>query len=158
MSDPQADPGLWFEDLRAGDSFMTGGRTVTEADVVNFAGLSGDFHSLHMDETYAAATPLKRRIAHGMLVVSMTAGLVARLPIMRGLERSTIGLAGVDCRFLRPTFIGDTIRVQLEVVETQEGRKPDRGTVAMRRRVMNQEDTVVVEGLWTLVVRRRAAA
>jgi acyl dehydratase len=152
------DAPIWFEDVCAGDGFTTGARTVTEADVVNFAGLSGDFHALHMDETYAASTPLGRRIAHGLLIVSMTAGLVARLPLMRGLERTTLGLAGVDCRFVRPTFIGDTIRVHLEVVETKEGRKPDRGTVVLRRRVTNQKDEVVVEGLWTLSVRRRAAA
>ncbi|TFZ02818.1 acyl dehydratase [Ramlibacter henchirensis] len=158
MTDALEDLPIHFEDLATGQSFTTGGRTVTEADVVNFAGLSGDFHSLHMDETFAAGTPHGRRIAHGMLIVSMTAGLVARLPLMRGLERTTIGLASVNCRFLRPTFIGDTIRVRVEVQEKQEGRKPDRGSVVLRRSVTNQNDEVVVEGLWTLAVRRRTAA
>ncbi|WP_375459686.1 MaoC/PaaZ C-terminal domain-containing protein [uncultured Enterovirga sp.] len=149
---------LFFEDLRAGDVCLSGGRTVTEADIVNFAGVSGDFHALHMDESYAAGTAHGRRMAHGMLVVAMTAGLVVRLPIMRGIERSTLGLAGVNLRFLEPTFIGDTIRVELSVTETRESRKPDRGVIMMRRRVLNQHDQPVVEGDWTLVLRRRVQA
>lgn len=149
---------LYFEDINAGDACTSGGRTVTEADVVNFAGVSGDFHVLHMDETYAANTAHGRRIAHGMLVVAMTAGLVVRLPLMRGIERSTLGLAGVNLRFLEPTFIGDTIHVELSVAEVRESRKPDRGVVVMRRSVLNQRNTPVVEGDWTLVLKRRPPA
>lgn len=149
---------LYFEDLVPGQPQRSGGRTVTEADVVSFAGLSGDFHSLHMDETYAAGTVHGRRIAHGLLVVSMTSGLVARLPLMLGLEKTTLGLTQVDLRFVRPTFIGDTIRVELEVQDKQEGRKPDRGSVTIRRVVINQHDERVLEGSWTLVVRRNPEA
>ncbi len=154
------DPPLFLDDLQAGARYRTGGRTVSEADVVNFAGLSGDFHALHMDETFAAGTVHKGRIAHGMLVVAMTAGLVARLRVMRGLERTTLGLAGIDgLRFLKPTFIGDTITVELEVVEARPSQsKPDRGTLVMRRSVRNQRDEVVLEGLWTLIVQRRDRA
>jgi acyl dehydratase len=149
---------LHFEDLHVGDSFMSTGRTITEADIVGFAGLSGDYHALHTDETYAGSTPHGRRIAHGMLIVAVTAGLLARLPVMRLLERTTIALAGLECRFLRPTFIGDTIRVRMTVAEKLPGRKPDRGTLLMRRSVLNQRDEVVVEGTWRIVVRARPGA
>ena len=148
---------LHFEDLEPGDSFLSPARTVTEADVVNFAGLSGDYHALHTDEAYASGTPYGRRIAHGMLVVSMSSGLVSRLPLMRLLERTTIGLAGVECRFVRPTFIGDTIHVSLSIAAKTPGRKPDRGTLEMRRTVLNQHGEPVVEGVWKIVVRTRAA-
>jgi acyl dehydratase len=148
---------LHFEDLETGDTFVSPARTVTEADVVNFAGLSGDYHALHTDETYASGTPFGRRIAHGMLVVSISSGLVSRLPLMRLLERTTLGLAGVECRFVRPTFIGDTIRVSLAIAGKTPGRKPDRGTVEMRRTVLNQHGEAVVEGVWKIVVRTRAA-
>lgn len=145
---------MCFDDVPVGATFTTGGRTVTDADVVNFAGLSGDFHSLHMDETFAASTTHGRRLAHGMLVVSMTAGLVAKLPLMGLLERTTLGLVGVECKFLKPTFIGDTIRVVLHVVEKTESRKLDRGAVVMRRTVLNQNGDAVIEGIWKLIVRR----
>ncbi len=148
---------LYFEDLETGDTFETPARTVTEADVVNFAGLSGDFHALHMDETYASGTPHGRRIAHGLLVVSISSGLVSRLPLMRLLERTTIGLAGIECRFVKPTFIGDTIRVTLTIAGKTPGRRPDRGTLDMRRTALNQDGEPVMEGTWKMVVRTRAA-
>ncbi len=153
-----ADCRWYFEDLQPGDRHRSGGRTVTEADVVNFAGLSGDFHALHMDEIFAAATPHGRRIAHGMLIVSMTAGLVARLPIMRSIEQTTLGLLNVSCGFLKPTFIGDTIRVELVVKEKTLSRKGDRGTVVMQRVVHNQRGDVVIDGLWTLMIQCREPA
>jgi acyl dehydratase len=148
---------LWFEDVQTGDSFASPGRTVTEADVVAFAGLSGDFHSLHMDATYAAATLHGQRIAHGMLIVAISAGLVAKLPFMRFIERSTLGLSALACRFLKPVFIGDTVHVRLEVAQKLPGRKPDRGTLILRRTITNQHGVAVVEGDWNIVVRTRPA-
>jgi acyl dehydratase len=155
LSDRMIDQVLYWDDVQVGDRCTSGGRTVTEADVVNFAGLSGDFHALHTDETFAAASPAGRRIAHGVLVVSMSAGLVAKLPLMRGLERTTLGLKELSCRFLRPTMIGDTVSVDLEVADKRDGSKPDRGVVVMRRSIRNQQGIVVIEGSWVLVVRRR---
>lgn len=155
LADQLIDRPLYWEDVQTGDRFSSGGRTVTEADVVNFAGLSGDFHALHMDETFAATTPVGRRIAHGMLVVSMSAGLVAKLPLMRALERTTLGLTEVSCRFVKPTLIGDTVTVDVEVIEKRESRKPDRGVLVMRRSIRNQHGVVVIEGNWVLVIRRR---
>lgn len=148
---------LWFDDVLEGDSFVSPGRTVTEADIINFAGLSGDFHSLHMDATYAASTPHGQRIAHGMLIVAMSAGLVAKLPFMRRIERATLGLAGVECRFLKPVFIGDTVYVRLVVAQKTPSRKPDRGIMVVRRVIINQHGDAVVEGDWKLVLKMRPA-
>jgi acyl dehydratase len=145
----------YFDDLVLGERFESGGRTVTEADIVAFAGLSGDFHSLHMDAEYAAKTPHGRRIAHGMLVLSMMSGLAARLPLMRCIEKTTLGLAGIECRFLKPVFIGDTVHVALEVAEKLPGKKPDRGTVVMRRCAVNQHGEIVIEALSRIVLRTR---
>lgn len=147
----------YFEDLNVGDRFETGGRTVTEADIVAFAGLSADFHSLHMDAEYAAKTVHGQRIAHGLLVLSMVSGLSARLPLMRFMERSTLGLAGIECKFLKPVFIGDTVHVVLEVAEKVPGRKPDRGTIVMRRTAVNQGGETVIEATWRIVLKTRSA-
>ncbi len=147
----------YFEDLTVGDRFVSGGRTVTEADIVGFAGLSADFHSLHMDAEFAAATPHGRRIAHGLLVLAMVSGLCARLPVMRFMERATLGLAGIECRFLKPVFIGDTVHAALEIVEKRPGKKPDRGTIVMRRSAVNQHGETVLEATWRIVVRTRPA-
>lgn len=150
-----AEPVVYFDDVVAGETYTSTARTVTEADVVNFAGLSGDFHPLHMDASYAAAAPFGQRIAHGMLVVSMSAGLVVKLPLMRALETTTLALVGMECRFLQPTFIGDTIHAVIEVVGKTESRKSDRGRVELRRSIVNQNGQVVIEGVWTLLLRRR---
>lgn len=84
----------------------------------------------------------------------MTAGLVARLPIMRALEKTTLGLATVTCRFHKPVFLGDTVRVDLEILSKQEGKKGDRGTIEMQRSVRNQRNELVIQGVWTLAVLR----
>ena len=147
--------GIYFEDIEVGHAVTSPGRTMTEADIVNFAGLSGDFHSLHMDATYAASTPNGQRIAHGMLIVAMSAGLVAKLPFMRLIEQATLGLSGIECRFLKPVFIGDTVQVRLEVAQKTASRKPGRGTVVVRRVIVNQNGDTVIEGNWKLVLRMR---
>ena len=146
---------LYFEDVGLGEKFETAGRTVTEADIVGFAGLSGDFHALHMDAEFAAKTPHGQRIAHGMLVLAMSSGLAQRLPLMKLIERSTIGLAGIEVRFPKPTFIGDTIRILVEVAEKIPGKKPDRGTVVLKRLAVNQRGETVMEASVRLVLRTR---
>lgn len=147
----------FFEDLEIGAAFDSPTRTVTEADVVNFAGLSADFNRLHVDAEYAAGTPYGQRIAHGLLVLALMSGLVTRMPLNQHLEPSLMGLLDIQCRFPKPTFIGDTLRVRVEVAAKNETSKPDRGVVAFRRHVLNQRGEVVVEGTWKLLVRRRPA-
>lgn len=146
-----------FEDLEVGDTFLTSGRTVTEADVVNFAGLSADYNSLHVDAAFAAGTPHQGRIAHGLLVLAISSGLCTRLPVMKFLEPSILGLADLQCRFRRPCRIGDTIKVRMTVTDKQPGRKPDRGTVTLSRVAQNQHGEDVMESVWQIVLRTRAA-
>lgn len=145
----------YFEDLEIGDMFESPTRTVTEADIVNFACLSADFNRLHVDAEYAATTPYGQRIAHGLLVLAVMSGLVTRMRLNQHLEPNLMGLLDIQCRFPCPTFIGDTLRVNVKVIDKTETSKADRGVVSFQRRVVNQRDEVVVEGIWKLLVRRR---
>jgi acyl dehydratase len=143
-----------FETLNVGDTFKTAGRTVTEADIVAFAGLSGDYNALHTDAEFAATTPHGERIAHGLLVLAIVSGLSTRLPVMKCMERTILGLANLECRWRRPTRIGDTLHVVLEVAEKAPAAKSDRGTVVLRRTAVNQRGETVMESDWSLVLRR----
>ena len=149
---------LYFEDLPLDKTFVTAGRTITEADVVAFAGLSGDFNSLHVDETFAAASGFGGRIAHGLLVLSIASGLTTRLPVLHALQPSLLGMTDVTCHWLAPTRIGDTIRVELTFTAAQLTRSGTRGRVTERRVALNQDDVTVLDGQWTLLVATRPAA
>lgn len=148
----------WWEDLAVGLKYRTSTRTITEADVVNFAAFTGDLNRAHVDAEYAAALPLYgQRLVHGMLVVSYMAGLNTRTAVNQFLEPSLLGLLDVQCSFPRPTFIGDTIGVDIEVVERRETSRPERGIVTFRRSAINQRgETVVVCHVKQLVLRRPA--
>ncbi len=148
---------LYFEDVPLNQPFLTPGRTITEADVVGFAGLSGDWNSLHVDAEYAAGTPFGTRIAHGLLVLSIASGMTTRLPILAALNPSLLGMTEVVCRWPAPTRIGDTIRIELTFTEAELTRSGTRGRVIERRRVFNQTDTVVLDSEWTLLVAARTA-
>ncbi len=135
-----------YEEVEAGQAFTTRGRTVTEADVVGFAALTGDWHPQHTDAVWAADSAFGERIAHGLAVVSFAAGLV---PFdgnrVMALRRVT------DCTFKRPVNLGDTIRVKGKVAEVNEV-SDEAGLVAFTWSVLNQEERVVcrarVEVLW----------
>jgi 3-hydroxybutyryl-CoA dehydratase len=135
-----------FESLEAGQAFTTRGRTVTEADVVGFSALTGDWHPQHADATWAAQSPFGERIAHGMLVISIAAGLVPFDP-----ERVVALRRVADATFKRPVRLGDTIRVQGRIAETTDVGE-DAGLVAFAWSVVNQDERVVcrarVEVLW----------
>ncbi|WP_370269385.1 MaoC family dehydratase [Nioella sp.] len=145
---------LYWEDLNEGDQFDSPTRTITEADVTGFACLSGDFNRLHVDAEYAAGSAYGQRIAHGLLVVSVMSGLTTRMLLNTFLEPSLLGLLDMQCRFPKPTFIGDTIGVRVTVAEKRETSKPERGILSFRREVTNQRGETVVEGVWKLLVRR----
>jgi acyl dehydratase len=149
---------LYFEDVPLEQKFLSSGRTITEADVVAFAGLSGDFNSLHVDETFAASTGFGGRIAHGLLVLSVASGLTTRLPVLHALQPSLLGMTEVTCHWLAPVRIGDTIRVELTFVAAQLTRSGTRGRVTERRVVLNQDDVTVIDSEWTLLVATRPAA
>jgi acyl dehydratase len=146
---------LYYDDLDVGDRFQTAGRTVTEADIVNFAGLSGDFNSVHVDAEFASTTQNGQRIAHGLLVLAIASGLSTRLPLMKLIDKAILGLAGVECRWFKPTFAGDTIHVTVEIQAKEPGKKPDRGTVILKRLAMNQRGETVMESTSRIVLKTK---
>jgi acyl dehydratase len=147
-------PPLYFEDVEVGFRFETPSRTVTETDLVNFAGVSGDFNPLHTDERFAANTIYGGRIAHGALVLALATGLRQRAGLFDG---TLMGLLEIRTwRFHAPVRIGDTIRVVNEILELRETSKPDRGVMLQRVEVSNQDSEVVAAGEFVMLLRRRA--
>jgi acyl dehydratase len=147
----QGSRGLTFDQLELGVHYPSQGRTVTEADVVNFAGLSGDFNPLHTDAEFGKQTPFGERIAHGMLIVSMATGMANWTGIFEG---TTIALMEQVIRYKNVVFLGDTVHLDLEVQEKKTTSKPDRGIVYFAARVINQRDEIVIDGVWTLMMIR----
>lgn len=144
---------LYFEDLNVGDEAESGGRTVTEADVVGFAAVSGDYNRLHIDEEFAKNSVFGKRVAHGMLGLAMCTGqqVMAMEPKIRTLAFLGLG----EWVFKGPIFPGDTIRAKRIIESKRETSKADRGIVVYRMQVLNQRDEVVQEGTWNLMVARR---
>ena len=145
----------YFEDLNVGDRTTSAARTVTEADIVNFAGLSGDYNPIHIDETFAENSPFKQRIAHGLLVLSIASGLFTNTDLNQSMKKSLLALMEVNCRFMKPVFIGDTIHVEAEIKEKKETSKPDRGIIIMERAVYKQDGEIVQKIEAVLMARRR---
>jgi 3-hydroxybutyryl-CoA dehydratase len=141
---------LYFEDLHVGETWVSDGRTVTETDVVMFAGLTGDYNPLHVDREFAKETPFGKPIAHGLLGMSLVAGLGNHAPLVK-----TAAFVSVrDWKFLEPTFIGDTVHVTTEVMEKQpRGRR--RGEVVWMRRLVRHDGTTLQEGLFESLVMKR---
>ncbi len=148
-----ANRGLTFDQFDLGDVFVSPGRTVTEADVVAFAGLSGDFNPLHTDEEFAKTTPFSGRIAHGMLIAAMATGMSNWTGVFEG---TTLALIEQVIQYKHPTRFGDTVHLELKVLEKKESSKPNRGIVIFDTRVLNQTGLAVIEGRWTLMMRREA--
>ena len=140
--------GRWFSQFEVGQVYESQGRTVTEADVVMFAGISGDYNPLHTDQTFAEKTPFKQRIAHGMLAVSISTGLGQTLGIFEG---TTVALMAQTFEFKAPVFFGDTIRLRLTVDSTKPSSKGGKGVVVFRSDVLKQDDVVAVGGTWTVM-------
>jgi len=142
----------YFEDFTVGETFTTPGRTVTDADVTDFAGVSGDFYSLRTDREFAKRNIFHERIAHGVLTLAMTEGLWMRLGIF---EETLVAFYGIDeLRFTKPVFIGDTIRVTLTVAEKRE--KKELGLVTLKNDVVNQNGENVLKFDAHLLFKRRA--
>jgi len=144
--------GKYFEDFEIGEEAWTAGRTITETDIVNFAGITGDWNEIHTNAELAAKGPFKQRIAHGALVFSIATGLSVRL----GQTADTvIAFYGLDrLRFVKPTFIGDTVRVR-QRVEGKEERDAKSGIVTMLNEVVNQRDEVLVSYVAKVLLKRR---
>ncbi len=144
--------GLSFEDLQVGDEYRSPGRTVTEADIVIFAGLSGDYNVLHTDAEHMKSSLYGERIAHGLLGLSLQHGLLARGMPDRPGER----FLGLKWKFKGPIKIGDTLHVRARIAAKKAGDEPGWGLVTMERQVVNQRGEVVQEGETEHLVSRRS--
>jgi acyl dehydratase len=145
--------GRYFEEFERGQRVITAGRTVTESDVVTFAGLSGDFNQIHTDSEYARATPFGRRIAHGILGLSIASGLAVQTGFMDG---TIIAFREIkDWKFINPVFIGDTLHVEIEVTETKALRRVGGGLVELVFEVKNQDGKTAMKGTWSALMASR---
>lgn len=143
--------GLRFEEVEVGTKFTTPSRTVTDADIMAFARLTGDNHPLHTDEAYAKRF-FPGRIAHGLLTLSLSSGLKVNQAVFRDSLIAFLGMESV--RFLKPVLIGDSIHVETEVIEKRETSKPDRGVITTKSLTRNQRGEVVLEEISKLLVAR----
>lgn len=144
----------FFEDFEVGEELVTHGRTLTEADVANFAGVTGDINPLHMDEEYARKTRYGRRVPHGQLIFVLALGLAERVmaPLF---HESLIAFYGVDrMRFIKPVFIGDTITLNRRV-ESAEPRGDTAGVITFEDRVVNQDGQLCLRYFPKYLLKRR---
>ena len=141
----------YFEDIAIGEEYESPGRTVTETDIVLFAGLSGDYNVLHTDAEFMKGSIFGERIAHGLLGLAIQSGLFTRATQ----PYATLAFVGLRWKFKGPIKIGDTIRVRARVGAKKELAGGDRGLITVERAVVNQRDEVVQEGETDLMVERR---
>lgn len=145
--------GLFFEEFEPGQTIVSPARTITEADVVSFAALSGDWNAIHTDAVYAAEHAFGQRVAHGLLIMSIASGLAMRLGF---LEETALAFREIgDWKFSLPVYIGDTVRLRATVTETKAMPRLGGGLVSLKVEVVNQDDKVVQRGTWSVLVKSR---
>lgn len=144
------DTGLKYDEFQIGKEYVSPRRTVTEADIQQFAGLSGDYNPLHTDDIFIKEkTPYSGRIAHGALTFAMATGLSFQEGLTRG---TTIGFLGVDITFVAPVMAGDTIYQVSKCIDKRETKKPGRGIVSIQRDVFNQRNECVLKQVCKVMV------
>ena len=141
--------GRYFEEFEIGEQLMTAGRTITEGDIVSFAGLSGDYNQIHVDAQYAAAGDFGQRVAHGLLAVSIATGLIVQTGMMEG---TVLSFRELGWKFSLPVYIGDTIRAKIEIIKTKSLPRLGGGNVTAKVSVLNQREEVVQRGTMVLVI------
>jgi 3-hydroxybutyryl-CoA dehydratase len=142
--------GMYFEEFQPGQRIISPGRTITESDIVTFAGLSGDFNQMHVDAEYSKNTPFGQRVAHGLLGLSVASGLAVQTGILAG---TVVAFREVDeWKFVKPIYIGDTLHVEVEVKETKEMRRIGGGLVVIELDVIKQTGETVMKGNWKVLV------
>ena len=141
--------GKYFEEFEIGNEVISPARTITEADVVMFAGLTGDYNQLHTDEEFAKTTPFGRRIAHGLLVLSYAVGLLGRLGFIEG---TALAFRELSWKFSQPVFMGDTVHVKARCRELKPMARLGGGLVIFDLSVVNQEGKTVQKGEWHVLM------
>ena len=150
----RSNQGMFFEEFEVGQEITSPGRTITEADVVTFAGVSGDSNSIHTDAEYAKDSAFGQRVAHGLLGISIVSGLAMRTGIMEGTVLAFREIK--NWKFNLPVYIGDTIHVIMEVKEKKEMPRLGGGSILLSFDVRNQDGQTVMKGIWTVLVRSQA--
>jgi 3-hydroxybutyryl-CoA dehydratase len=145
------DPYLYYDDVEVGQEWETFARTITEADIVNFAGLSGDFNAIHTDHEFAKTTPYRKPIAHGLLIFSIGSGLSVTIPMLKIVAFTKVCV----WNFLGPCYIGDTIRMRSKITEKKMTGRGKRGEIIWYRAIMNQHGKVIQDGSIQTMVQTR---
>ena len=145
--------GKYFEDFVVGDEYISPGRTITETDIMLYAGLSGDYNQLHTDEEYCKKKSIyKKRIAHGLLGLTIVEGLKSRVGLFEGTSLATLEW---NWKFKKAIFIGDTLTVRWKIKEKRETSKSDRGIIKEEVKLFNQNNELLGEGIHTVMMQRK---
>jgi acyl dehydratase len=148
--------GHYFEEFSIGQQIVTSGRTVTEADVVAFAGLSGDFNQIHVDAEYAAQGPFGQRVAHGLLVLSIASGLAVQTGVM---DRTVLAFREIsEWKFSEPVYLGDTVHAVMEITALKPFPRLKGGSVEIAFAVRNQKGKTVMSGKWVVLIQSKPAS
>ena len=147
--------GLYFEEFNVGDTISSAARTITEADIVGFAALSGDWNAIHVDAEFAKSGMFGERIAHGLLGLSIASGLAVQLGFIEG---TVIAFMGLDWKFRAPIKIGDTIHVQAQIAEKKPMPRLGGGLVTLNVEVLNQRGETTQKGTWSMLMKLKPAA
>jgi 3-hydroxybutyryl-CoA dehydratase len=147
---------MWFEEFEVGQRIMTVARTITESDIVNFAGISGDFTQIHTDGEFAQKTPFGQRVAHGLLILSIASGLAMRTGVLEG---TVIAFREINnWKFTSPIYIGDTIHTELNILESKAIPRLGGGSLTIELSVKNQKNETTMKGTWTVLVASKPAS
>ena len=147
--------GLYFEEFNVGDTVSSAARTITEADIVSFAALSGDWNAIHVDAEFAKGSMFGERIAHGLLGLSIASGLAVRLGFI---EDTVIAFMGLDWKFRAPIKIGDTIHMLAQIAEKKPMPRLGGGLVTLNVEVLNQRGETTQKGTWSMLMKLKPAA
>ncbi len=142
--------GLYFEEFTAGQRIVSVARTVTESDIMSFAGLTGDFNQIHTDAEFAKGTQFGQRIAHGLLGLSIAVGLLMRTGVLEGTVMAFREI--VEWKFIKPVFIGDSIHVEMEAKELKLMPRVGGGLAMVALDVKNQKDETLMRGTLAVLV------
>lgn len=140
-----------WNEFEIGEATASAGRTITETDTVMFACLTGDMNPLHTNEVFASNSPYGRRIVHGAYGQALMVGLAAQLGIFEG---TTIALRQMDTRFKNPIYFGDTVHVVMRVEGKKDLRGMDQGLVIFKAQLFNQDQQVVINSTWTVLMKK----
>lgn len=141
--------GCYFEEFELGYTVVSAGRTITETDIVSFAGLSGDYTQIHTNAEFARQGVFGQRVAHGLLILSIASGQLVQLGFIRG---TVLAFREMSWKFSLPIFIGDTIHTSATVTELKPLKRLGGGAVTFDVKVINQDGKVVQRGDWILLM------